>query len=154
MVCATREAKASMGRDREESLAESNLREFTNEELSDVIRLAARQQTRRPQTKLSYEEMLVVGRELGIEDASLRAAAAEIFKDRGARRKRLRHKMGFMRHLAVYGIVITGLACINLLTDGSTLWFLFPAIGWGIGVAIQGATVYFAEKEAMLRESA
>jgi hypothetical protein len=60
--------------------------------------------------------------------------------------------MGFARHLATYVIVISGLAFINLLTGDGTLWFLFPAIGWGIGLASHGASVYFSEKESALRE--
>ena len=74
-------------------------------------------------------------------------------KERRAKQRRIRHKLGFFQHLAVYGVVITGLACLNLLTSPRSLWFLYPAIGWGIGVAIQGASVYFSEKEALMRQS-
>lgn len=132
---------------------ESGPREFTNEELSEIIRIAARTQTRAPNSRISYDEMVAVGRDLGIDAATLDVAASEIMKERRAKQRRIRHKMGFMQHLAVYGVVITGLACLNLMTGSHHLWFLYPAIGWGIGVAIQGASVYFSEKEALLRQS-
>ena len=135
------------------ALDEARGGEFTSEELSDVIRLAARRQARPSKSRMTFEEMAAVGRELGIDDASIQAAAAEIMRDRRARHRRIRHKMGFMRHLAIYAIVITALACINIMSGPRHLWFLYPAIGWGIGVAIQGASVYFAEKEAMMRET-
>lgn len=42
---------------------------------------------------------------------------------------------GFMRHLGPYIIVIGALGLINLLTSPDSLWFLWPAIGWGVGLA-------------------
>ena len=45
---------------------------------------------------------------------------------------------GFLRHLGLYVIVIGGLGMINLLTDpGGYPWFLWPALGWGVGLAFQ-----------------
>jgi hypothetical protein len=43
---------------------------------------------------------------------------------------------GFLSHLGPYIIVIGCLAAINLLTSPSYPWFLWPAMGWGIGVAL------------------
>ena len=52
--------------------------------------------------------------------------------------KRRRH--GWRSHLHTYVAVISGLAFFNLLTgivSGHLFpWFLYPAIGWGIGLAI------------------
>jgi hypothetical protein len=42
----------------------------------------------------------------------------------------------FFQHLGPYVIVIGALAIINLLTSPSYPWFLFPALGWGMGLAI------------------
>jgi hypothetical protein len=42
----------------------------------------------------------------------------------------------FFQHLGPYVVVIGALAIINLLTSPSYPWFLFPALGWGIGLAI------------------
>ena len=45
---------------------------------------------------------------------------------------------GFLRHLGVYVVVIFGLGMLNLLTDpGGYPWFLWPALGWGVGLAFQ-----------------
>jgi hypothetical protein len=41
---------------------------------------------------------------------------------------------GFLRHLGSYLIIIGMLGMINLMTT-SFPWFLFPALGWGIGLA-------------------
>ncbi|HRV94963.1 MAG TPA: 2TM domain-containing protein [Anaerolineae bacterium] len=43
---------------------------------------------------------------------------------------------GFFIHLGVYVIVISLLGLMNLLIDpGGYPWFLWPALGWGVGVA-------------------
>jgi hypothetical protein len=42
---------------------------------------------------------------------------------------------GFWGHLGTYVIVIGMLAMINLLTGADYPWFLWPALGWGAGLA-------------------
>ncbi len=128
-------------------------REFTEGELSDLIRLAARRQRQEPHRRVTYEEVLAIGRDLGLEPGHLHAAMGELDKVRKERHRRVRRKMGFFRHLAVYGTVVTGLFLIYLISGGGHPWPLYPAVGWGIAVAIQGFSVYFHEKEAMIRET-
>lgn len=41
----------------------------------------------------------------------------------------------FGSHFGSYAIIISMLAIINLMTDPNSLWFLFPALGWGVGLA-------------------
>lgn len=50
-------------------------------------------------------------------------------------RKRVREIRGFYSHLAIYLIVNAGLLAINLLTSPFSLWFYWPMLGWGLGVA-------------------
>lgn len=56
--------------------------------------------------------------------------------------KRVEDIKGFYGNLTSYIVVITGLAILNLVSSPGHLWFLYPAIGWGIGVAIHGMTVF------------
>jgi len=49
-------------------------------------------------------------------------------------RKIAERKVGFVRHAAIYLLVIGGLALINNVTWGGYQWWLWPALGWGIGV--------------------
>jgi hypothetical protein len=55
--------------------------------------------------------------------------------------KRVRELKGFYGHLAVYVIVNAFLLIINLLTSPHALWFVWPLLGWGIGIAIHAAAV-------------
>lgn len=57
-------------------------------------------------------------------------------------KKRVEEIKGFYGNLAAYIVVNIGLLAINLLTSPDHLWFYWPMIGWGIGVAIHGMKVY------------
>ena len=49
---------------------------------------------------------------------------------------------GFYIHAVQYVVVIAGLAAINLFTSPGYLWFLWAALGWGVGVAVHGLSVF------------
>lgn len=48
----------------------------------------------------------------------------------------------FYQHLAVYLVINAGLVLINLLTSPQSLWFVWPLLGWGIGVALHALTTF------------
>lgn len=65
-------------------------------------------------------------------------------------KKRIEAKMGFYTHLTVYVAAILVLAVINFLTSSSTIWFQWPMLGWGIGVALHAAAVFvFPDRRAI-----
>jgi hypothetical protein len=49
-------------------------------------------------------------------------------------RRVARRKMDFLRHVIIYLVVMAVLAIINNVTGGGYQWWLWPALGWGIGV--------------------
>ncbi len=49
-------------------------------------------------------------------------------------RKRVRAKLDFFKHFITYLVVICFLAIINNMTYGGYQWWLWPALGWGIGL--------------------
>ena len=55
-------------------------------------------------------------------------------------KKRVANLKSFYIHLTVYFLVNLMLFLVNIITDTSDLWFLYPLGGWGIGVAIHGLT--------------
>jgi signal transduction histidine kinase len=56
-------------------------------------------------------------------------------------RKRAAAEAGFYVHLMWYGIVIGFLFVVNLITS-SYPWFLWPALGWGFGLASHYSAVF------------
>jgi len=49
---------------------------------------------------------------------------------------------GFYTHLIIYAVVIVLLLALNLVRSPSKLWVIWPAVGWGIGVAFHGLNVF------------
>lgn len=65
-------------------------------------------------------------------------------------RKRVKAKLGFYMHLAIYIIVNTGLIATSLWHGQR--WAFFPLFGWGIGLFFHGASVWLTGSGSALRE--
>lgn len=56
--------------------------------------------------------------------------------------KKIEEIKGFYGNLSSYIVVNIGLAILNLTTSPEHLWFLYPALGWGIGVVMHGLKTF------------
>lgn len=56
--------------------------------------------------------------------------------------RRVKDLKEFYGNLTSYGIVISFLAILNLMTAPGYLWFLWPALGWGIGIVFHAISVF------------
>lgn len=56
--------------------------------------------------------------------------------------KKVEDIKGFYGNLFSYVVVNAGLAILNLVTTPDHLWFFYPLIGWGVGVAIHAISVF------------
>lgn len=54
-------------------------------------------------------------------------------------------RTGFKWHLTVYVVVNAALAGFNLIEAPDELWFFYPLIGWGIGLAFHFFHVHGVE---------
>lgn len=59
-------------------------------------------------------------------------------------KRRVQQMSAFYQHLVVYILVNAGLAILNLMS-GDDIWFIYPLLGWGIGVAAHGLHVFLTE---------
>ncbi len=48
----------------------------------------------------------------------------------------------FYSHLGAYVVVNIVLFAINMITVPETLWFYWPLLGWGVGLAAHGLRVF------------
>lgn len=62
-------------------------------------------------------------------------------------KKRIKDLKGFYAHLTAYASVNLFLMAVNLITGSDFWWFVFPLLGWGIGLAIHAATVFWIGRE-------
>jgi hypothetical protein len=65
--------------------------------------------------------------------------------------RRVKQKMGFYIHAAVYVLVNLGLAAIDVANGGAS-WHLWPLVGWGVGLAIHGFVTFASLNGDNLRE--
>ncbi len=59
----------------------------------------------------------------------------------------------FLKHLSSYVIVIGGLALLNWLTSPGAWWVVWPAVGWGIGLAFDLRRTLLGEEETDTADS-
>ncbi|WP_394824463.1 protein kinase domain-containing protein [Pendulispora albinea] len=135
---------------------------FSTGEVRDVLAKAIDQQGEREgSTKLSFEDLLAVAAEVGIDPDSLReasralraskqqpsAADGDFVKKRDAwfRQQRL----NLYRHAGVYGIVNAGILVLGLVLLSFTPWWIWflPLVGWGIGLAIHALVALTASEQ-------
>ena len=57
-------------------------------------------------------------------------------------RRHVRELRGFYTHAMTYVVVISGLAALNYFGNSTRTWVLWPALGWGIGLAAHGLSVF------------
>jgi hypothetical protein len=60
-------------------------------------------------------------------------------------------KLGLYIHLVIYFLVNAGLIAANLATTPDRLWFQWPLIGWGAGLALHAALVVVCTKGGSLK---
>ena len=65
-------------------------------------------------------------------------------------RQRVRVKLGWYIHASVY--VAVNLLLAALSATSGRYWAVFPAVGWGIGLAVHGAVVFLVTGGAGLHE--
>ena len=57
-------------------------------------------------------------------------------------KKLVKKKKEFYQHLMSFVTVMFALIAINLLTSPTHLWFVYPMLGWGIGILFHYTDVF------------
>ena len=65
-----------------------------------------------------------------------------VSRDEALALRHVRKLKAFYFSLMLYGVIISFLAIVNLLTYRHYLWFFWPALGWGFGLLIYGLVVF------------
>ncbi|WP_066704937.1 2TM domain-containing protein [Curvibacter delicatus] len=66
--------------------------------------------------------------------------------------RRASAKLGWYAHAAVYVLVNLFLFAISRYAFGTRPWSVAPLLGWGIGLALHGLSVFLLGKGSGLRE--
>lgn len=107
---------------------------------------------------VSRERLLAMADELGISPEEVEAAAAEVEGERQDRELRAefvaKRRAGFWAILVPFLSVNLMLFVINWLTGFGHPWFLYPLLGWSVGMASHAAAVLPTRGPAFEKEFA
>lgn len=67
-------------------------------------------------------------------------------------RRRAGAKLGWYAHAGVYLVVNLFLFAISEYAFGRRGWSVFPLLGWGLGLALHGISVFVLGRDGGLRE--
>ena len=121
---------------------------WSQETLAEVSGLSVRTVQRLERGgKASLETMNALAAVLEVDVSTLTRETGMNEQDDTSRREReaveyVRDIKGFYTHLAIYVISVIAMAATNLLMGTDYLWFIWPALGWGLGVIAHGLTVF------------
>jgi 2TM domain len=68
-------------------------------------------------------------------------------------RRRAGAKLGWYVHAVVYVLVNLAMFAMSRYGFGQRQWSLYPVLGWGLGLAMHGISVFVLGKGSGLRES-
>ena len=77
-----------------------------------------------------------------LKEPTMDAPRSDVRPDEALALAHVRKVKSFYVHLTQYLIVIPILAVVNLTSYPNYLWFVWPALGWGLGLLAHGATVF------------
>ncbi|HET9954193.1 MAG TPA: 2TM domain-containing protein [Polyangiaceae bacterium] len=110
-------------------------RRYTDAEVRAILDRALRSDLSRG---VSHDQLLSVAAEVGISREALEAAALDVEEGRETEQARdrilKRRRRAFLNHLWTFLGVQAFLIAVNLLTIPYYLWFLYPLMGWGLGL--------------------
>jgi len=115
------------------------LEERDEDAMSEILRRAMQKESNTGSAL--RDRLLATASELGISHESVIEAEQEYMRETERRTELAAYvdaqRKNFYAHLTTYLAVNGFLLAINLLTLGNdrTLWFLYPLLGWGIGLA-------------------
>lgn len=135
--------------------ADAPTRIYTNEEVSEIVRVALRKAERKETNTVDHEEMLAIGRDFGLTEEDIAAAFADIGRARAMESQTGRAQLAFKVHAMVFVVVISGLFLINWMTTPDYWWAVYPLVISGTVLVLQGiATKYVPTLAARALEHA
>ncbi len=127
---------------------------YSREEVKAIIERAIDAQTARSDD-VSHDELLAIGRELGLSGDALNAAAKDLRASRereaAEAEVRARARTGFLFH-AIPFVLVHVAAIVTWLTAGGPPWFLATLIAWGIGLAFHARQTFWPDPRVLDRK--
>lgn len=128
-------------------------RRYTREEVDAILGRALREQ--HDEGGMTHDELVTAAKEIGVSADQIERAAKHVGTEREldqrvAKYMRARWR-AFGTHVASYMLVMAFLAIANWMTT-SYLWVVWPAAGWGLGLAFHLVGLLSGDPEKIERK--
>jgi hypothetical protein len=111
---------------------------YTKEELEQILKMALESKAGKSGI-VDYDNLLEIARELNIDENAVKDAISKMETKKNISLDKTKYiksqRKKFFNHLTSYLIVNTFLVLMDFFTTGGLSWAVFPALGWGIGLA-------------------
>lgn len=116
---------------------------YTNEEVSEIIRVALRNAESDGDNTVGHEEMLAIGRDFGLTERDLQGAFETISRMRDEQERTSKVGLAFKVHAMIFVVVMAALLTINWITMPTLWWTVWPLIGWGTALVLHGILTHY-----------
>jgi hypothetical protein len=114
-------------------------RTYSSDDVQAILGRALERQRVGGEGGLSHDELLAIGRDVGLSAEAIEAAAGEHERegavDAEVERRLRKKRRGFYGHAATFVLVNAFLFALNAVTGGG-FWAFWPLFGWGFGLAM------------------
>ena len=112
---------------------------YSNEEVQEILREATMIQR---DNDISWEQLQEIAGEVGISSENLEKGKKAWLERQKVSQKQAKKRSGFIRcHLIPYLAFSIFLVLLNLATTPLDFWSIYPILGWGLGVTIDGLSI-------------
>lgn len=112
---------------------------YSNEAVQEILREAT---TIQKDNEISQQQLQDIAAEVGISAQTLEKAKQAYLQKKEASQKQAKRRSKFIRfHLMPYVAVSIFLILLNLVTTPRYFWSVYPILGWGLGVTIDGSCI-------------
>jgi 2TM domain len=130
-------------------------RSYSRDEVQAILANAVERQHGQGD-QLTHEDLVAIGKELGVSREAIDLAVAGVGDDlevqRQVRARVQGLRRGFLYHFVPFILVNLFLATINFLTWADFPWFLFPLLGWAIGLGSHAIVALAPNREKIERQ--
>ena len=118
---------------------------YSNEAVQQILREATMIQKN---NDISEQQLIEIASEVGISEATLQKAEQVWSKQQKAQEKQTKRRQAFIRfNLIPYLTLSIFLVLLNLVTSPRCFWSIYPILGWGLGVTIDGSRAFSAREK-------
>ena len=113
---------------------------YSNETVQEILREASIIQK---DSNLSATQLEEIAAEVGISQITLEKAKQIWREKQEANQKQIRKRNKFIKcHLVPYLCVSCFLVMLNLVISPRDFWSVYPVLGWGLGVTLDGTRLF------------